>query len=83
MTYTDTRTNMHSLERRIRNIEGDDGLAQRRRICMALVVVGQPLPGGAIKDGSAMALRDGQGTRFTKDLDAARNQTLAQFHSDF
>lgn len=30
-----------------------------------------------------MALRDGQGTRFTKDLDAARNQTLAQFHSDF
>lgn len=47
MTYTDTRTNMHSLERRIRTIEGDDGLAQRRRICMALVVVGQPLPRGS------------------------------------
>lgn len=54
------------------NLEGNDGLAQRRRISMALVVVGQMLPAGAIKGGSAMALRYGRGTRFTRDLDAAR-----------
>lgn len=83
MKYTDTPKNVRSLEQRIRNLEGDDGLAQRRTVSMALVVVGQLLPGGAIKGGSAMALRYGQGTRFTQDLDAARNQTLARFRSDF
>lgn len=75
--------NVRSLEQRIRNLEGDDGLAQRRRVSMALVVVGQMLPGGVIKGGSAMALRYGRGTRFTQDLDAARVQTLARFRSDF
>lgn len=74
---------MRSLEQRIRNLEGDDGLAQRRRVSMALVVVGQMLPGGAVKGGSAMALRYGRGTRFSQDLDAARVQTLARFRSDF
>ncbi|MGO4383392.1 nucleotidyl transferase AbiEii/AbiGii toxin family protein [Specibacter sp. RAF43] len=83
MKYTDAPTNVRSLETRIRNLEGDGGLAQRRTVSMALVVVGQLLPGGAIKGGSAMALRYGQGTRFTQDLDAARNQTLAEFRSDF
>lgn len=68
---------------RIRNLEGDNGLALRRRVGMALVVVGQMLPEGAIKGGSAMALRYGRGTRFTQDLDAARVQPLAQFRSDF
>ncbi len=65
--------------RRIRNLEGSDGLALRRRVGMALVVVGQMLPGGAVKGGSAMALRYGRGTRFTQDLDAARVQPLARF----
>jgi hypothetical protein len=74
---------VRSLEQRIRNLEGNDGLAQRRRVAMALVVVGQMLPGGAIKGGSAMALRYGRGTRFTQDLDAARIQPLARFRSDF
>jgi hypothetical protein len=50
---------------------------------MALVVVGQMLPQGAIKGGSAMALRYGRETRFTQDLDAARAQSLARFRSDF
>jgi Nucleotidyl transferase AbiEii toxin, Type IV TA system len=50
---------------------------------MALIVVGQMLPEGAIKGGSAMALRYGRGTRFTQDLDAARVQPLARFRSDF
>lgn len=71
------------MEQRIRNLEGDDGLALRRRVGMALVVVGQMLPEGAIKGGSAMALRYGRATRFTQDLDAARVQPLARFCSDF
>ncbi|NDK30894.1 nucleotidyl transferase AbiEii/AbiGii toxin family protein [Nesterenkonia sp. Hz 6-5] len=50
---------------------------------MALVVVGQMLPGGAVKGGSGMALRYGRGTRFTRDFDAAREQTLTRFRSDF
>ncbi|WP_150460114.1 hypothetical protein [Nesterenkonia ebinurensis] len=62
---------------------GSDGLALRRRVGMALVVVDQMLPEGAIKGGSAMALRKGRGTRFTQDLDAARVQSLARFRSDF
>ena len=78
-----TPTNVRSLEQRIRNLEGADGLALRRRIAMALVVIGQMLPEGAIKGGSAMALRYARGTRFTQDLDAARVQPLARFRSDF
>jgi len=83
VSYSDTPTSVRSLEQRIRNLEGDDGLALRRRVSMAMVVVGQMLPGGAVKGGSAMALRYGRGTRFTQDLDAARVQTLARFRSDF
>lgn len=83
MSYAGAPTSVRSLEQRIRNLEGDDGLALRRRIGMALVVVGQMLPEGAIKGGSAMALRYGRGTRFTQDLDAARVQPLARFRSEF
>lgn len=83
MSYADPPKSVRSLEQRIRNLEGDDGLALRRRVGMALVVVGQMLPEGAIKGGSAMALRYGRRTRFTQDLDAARVQSLARFRSDF
>ena len=83
MSYQDPPRSARSLEQRIRNLEGDDGLALRRRVSMALVVVGQMLPEGAIKGGSAMALRYGRGTRFTQDLDAARVQSLDRFRSDF
>ena len=83
MSYTGAPTSVRSLEQRIRNLEGDEGLALRRRIAMALVVVGQMLPEGAIKGGSAMALRYGRDTRFTRDLDVARVQSLARFRSDF
>ena len=83
MSYTGPPVSVRALEQRIRNLEGKEGLAQRRRMSMALVVVGQMLPGGVIKGGSAMALRYGRGTRFTRDLDAARAQTLARFRSDF
>lgn len=83
MSYTGAPTNVRSLEQRMRNLEGSDGSALRRRVGMALVVVGQMLPEGAIKGGSAMALRYGRGTRFTRDLDAARVQPLARFRQDF
>ncbi len=80
MSYDSPPVSVRSLEQRIRNLEG---LALRRRVSMALVVVGQMLPEGAVKGGSAMALRYGRGTRFTQDLDAARVQSLAGFRSDF
>lgn len=83
MSYIGAPPSVRSLEQRIRNLEGDDGLAQRRRVSMALVVVGQMLPGGAVKGGSAMALRYGRGTRFTRDLDAALVEPLERFRSDF
>lgn len=56
MSYTDAPTSARSLEQRIRNIEGNEGIALRRRVGMALVVVGQMLPEGAINGGGAMAL---------------------------
>ncbi|WGX97261.1 nucleotidyl transferase AbiEii/AbiGii toxin family protein [Nocardioides sp. L-11A] len=83
VSYSAAPTNVRSLEQRIRNLEGSEQLALRRRVGMALVVVGQMLPEGAIKGGSAMALRYGRGTRFTQDLDAARVQPLARFRNDF
>lgn len=83
MRYAEAPTSVRSLEQRIRNLEGDEQLMLRRRIGMALVVVGQLLPEGAIKGGSAMALRYGRGTRFTQDLDAARSQPLGRFRRDF
>ncbi len=83
VSYVGAPTSVRSLEQRIRNLERDDGLAQRRRVSMALVVVGQILPAGAIKGGSAMALRFGRSTRFTRDLDAARIGSLAEFRAEF
>lgn len=62
MKYLTAPKNVRSLEQRIRNLEGDTGLALRRRVSMALVIVGQMIPDGAIKGGSAMALRFGRAT---------------------
>lgn len=83
MSYEGAPASVRSLEQRIRNLEGDEGLVQRRKVSMALVVVGQMLPAGAIKGGSAMALRYGRDTRFTRDLDAARIASLAAFRTEF
>lgn len=83
VSYTDAPVSVRSLEQRLRNLEGDAGLAYRRRIQMALVIVGQMLPEGVIKGGSAMALRYGRETRFTQELDAARVNSLAEFRSRF
>lgn len=83
MSYVGAPKTVRSLEQRIRNLAGGEDLALQRRISMALVVVSQMLPEGAIKGGSAMALRYGRRTRFTQDVDAARVQSLERFQSDF
>ncbi|MFA5569361.1 MAG: nucleotidyl transferase AbiEii/AbiGii toxin family protein [Trueperaceae bacterium] len=83
MSYVGAPKTVRSLDQRIRNLAGDAGLALRRRTSMALVVVSQMLPEGAIKGGSAMALRYGRNTRFTQDVDAARVRSLDLFQSDF
>jgi len=83
VSYVGAPKTVRSLEQRIRNLAGRDDLALRRRISMALVVVSQMLPEGAIKGGSAMALRYGRNTRFTQDVDAARLQSLDAFQGDF
>lgn len=83
MTYDTAPVTLNSLRQRLRNIEGDEELVNRRIVAMALVVVGQMLPAGAIKGGSAMALRYGRATRFTTDLDAARPGPQDEFINDF
>jgi hypothetical protein len=83
MTYDTPPIGLPSLRQRLKNIEGDEELVNRRTVAMALVVVGQMLPYGAIKGGSAMALRYGRATRFTTDLDAARPGVQGDFIEDF
>jgi hypothetical protein len=47
---------------------------------MANTVVGQMLPGGVVKGGSALKLRYGNAaTRFTKDFDTSRKANLEEF----
>lgn len=83
MSYVGVPKTVRSLDQRIRNLAGGADLALRRRTSMALVVVSQMLPEGAIKGGSAMALRYGRNTRFTQDVDAARVRSLDLFQGDF
>lgn len=83
MTYDSPPRNLTSLNQRLRNLAGDDELVIRRRTTMALVIVGQMLPAAAIKGGSALALRYGTETRFTRDLDTARSGAFSAFRSDF
>lgn len=83
MSYDTPPRNLSALTQRMKNLEGDEYLAFRRRTTMALVVVGQMLPEAAVKGGGAMALRYGSNTRFTLDLDAARARDLAPFRADF
>ncbi len=83
MSYDTPPRNLIALNQRMKNLEGNETLALRRRTTMALVVVGQMLPAGVVKGGSAMALRYGSNTRFTLDLDAARARDLATFRADF
>ena len=54
------------------------------RTIMANTIVGQLLPTGAVKGGSALKLRYGnEVTRFTRDLDVARKDDLDIYISEF
>lgn len=53
---------------------------QRVRLFMANAIVGQMLPSGTVKGGSALKMRFGDSvTRFTRDLDTARGEDLESF----
>jgi hypothetical protein len=71
-------TNLRSLEKRIDNLASRLGRPVRRiQRAVANTVVGQMLPPGVVKGGTAMKLRVGEaGSRFTPDLDAARAGSL-------
>lgn len=62
---------VRALDQRLRNVAGQDQiLAYRLRVTVANVVVGQMLPPGVVKGGTAMKIRLGEsGSRFTPDLD--------------
>ena len=52
----------------------------RLRVALANTIVGQMIPEGAVKGGSSMKMRYGDGaTRFTRDLDAARVSDLEEY----
>jgi hypothetical protein len=76
---------VRALDQRLQNVAGkDQTLAYRLRVTVANVVVGQMLPPGAVKGGTAMKIRLGEsGSRFTPDLDTARRESLEQFSEAF
>lgn len=60
------------------------GDPMRIRRAMANVVVAQMMPGGVVKGGSALKIRYGNAmTRFTKDLDAARDTDVVSYIQAF
>ena len=67
-----------NLDEAIKRAHGEDYL--RARTAMANAIVGQLLPEGVVKGGSALKLRFGNAaTRFTTDLDAARVHDIEVF----
>jgi len=72
-----------NLDVAISRLAKDENDIRRIRLTLANVIVGQMLPSGVIKGGSALKLRYGDSaTRFTRDLDAARNVALEEFIDD-
>ena len=74
----DSPSNLRSLTTRIDNLARKRGRPVRRiQRAVANTVVGQMLPPGVVKGGTAMKLRVGEaGSRFTPDLDVARSASL-------
>lgn len=74
-----SRRNLDIAISRIAEGESDP---RRVKLLIANAVVGQMLPNGAVKGGSALKMRFGDAaTRFTRDLDAARGEDLDAFIS--
>ena len=78
MSAPNSRANLDKALQRI--AEGSRDGYIRLRAVVANAVVGQMLPGGVVKGGSAIKFRLGDGaTRFTTDLDVARAESLEGF----
>jgi hypothetical protein len=71
-------TNLASLQARIRNVAQERGQQERRiQRAIASTVVGQMLPDGVVKGGTAMKIRVGEaGSRYTPDVDASRSRNV-------
>jgi hypothetical protein len=71
--------NLRSLITRIENLARDrDRPVRRIQRAIANTIVGQLLPPGVVKGGTAMKVRVGErSSRFTPDLDAARSSSLS------
>ena len=69
--------NIDSLQARIRNLAQErDQPVRRIQRAVASTVVGQMLPDGVVKGGTAMKIRVGEaGSRYTPDFDASRSRT--------
>jgi len=69
-----------NLDLAIERVFGNSVNPLQIRVLMANTIVGQLLPFGAVKGGSALKLRYGDAmTRFTTDLDTARNKSLSDY----
>ena len=78
MAAIKTPNSRRNLDEAIKRAHGEDYL--RARTAMANAIVGQLLPEGVVKGGSALKLRFGNAaTRFTTDLDAARVHDIEVF----
>ena len=71
-------TNLASLQARMRNVARERGQQERRiQRAIASTVVGQMLPDGVVKGGTAMKIRVGEaGSRYTPDFDASRSRNV-------
>lgn len=77
MSRPNSRRNLDIAIERLAD-SGEDAIRIRR--LMANAIVGQLLPDGAVKGGSSLKLRFGDGvTRFSKDLDAARVSDIEDY----
>jgi hypothetical protein len=71
-------TNLASLQARMRNVAQERGQQERRiQRAIASTVVGQMLPDGVVKGGTAMEIRVGEaGSRYTPDFDVSRSRNV-------
>lgn len=77
---TKTPNSRRNLDEAIRRVAGPDAGYIEARAVIANTVVGQLLPSGVVKGGSALKMRFGNAsTRFTTDLDVARRDELESF----
>ena len=77
--YPTPPPNLAALNQRLTNLTAR-GTVERVKRALAGVVVGQMMPEGAVRGGTAMKLRLGEDrSRFTPDFDVARRETFDEF----